>query len=63
MKLEKWEFEMLILYVFLSIIPGVIFGLYHGLDIGIIAFVICATLSIFIVYICNYYFKKVVKND
>ena len=59
MRLEKWEFEMLVMYIVLSIIPGIVFGLYYGLDTGIIVFVISASLSIVIVYGCNYYFKKV----
>ena len=58
LKLKKWEFEMLIFYIFLSLIPGILFGFYHGLDIGIITFVIFAWSSIFIVYGLNYRFKK-----
>lgn len=61
-QLKKWETEMLVLYVCLSLIPGILFGLYHGLNVGIIVFNICAWSSIFIVYSFNYYFEKVIKK-
>ena len=63
MRLEKWEFELMILYIVLSIIVGILFGLYYGFDIGIIMFVLCASLSIATVYGLNYHFKKKVNKN